>query len=76
MKAEFGHQQRAAESRHREEIMQKERDLQNRLEEQQRRMEVESIHREQALEEKVQARINAANDRYAHEEDLRSIKGA
>ena len=59
MKAEFGHQQRVAESRHREEIMQKERDLQNRLEEQQRRMEMESIHREQALEEKVQGRINA-----------------
>ena len=38
--------------------MQKERDLQNRLEEQQRKMELESIHREQALEEKVQNRIN------------------
>ena len=33
MKAEFGHQQRVAEARHYEEMMQKERDLQNRLEE-------------------------------------------
>ena len=58
MKQEFAHQQRIAEQRHYDEIMQKERDLKNKLEQEQRRMELESIHREQALEEKVQNRLN------------------
>ena len=39
-------------------------------------MEMESIHREQALEEKVQGRINQQNERFAHEEDVRKVKNA
>jgi len=39
-------------------------------------MEIESIHREQALEEKVQNRINAQNERFSHEDDIRRVKNA
>ena len=57
MKAEFGHNQRLAENRNNDMLVQKERDLQVRLEETQRRMEQDAIARERAIEEKVQQRM-------------------
>ena len=41
------------------------------IDENQHRVELEMIQREKVLEEKVQARINAQNERMAAEEDFR-----
>ena len=51
MKSEFGHSQRIADNRHYEQQMQKEKDLQLKLEEMQRRTDQECQGREQAMEE-------------------------
>ena len=51
MKNEFGHSQRIADNRHYDQMMQKEKDLQMKLEEMQRRQDNECIAREQSQEE-------------------------
>lgn len=57
MKGEFGHSQRISENRHQDQIMNKERELQLKLEDMTRRMEQDAIAREQAIEERVQNRL-------------------
>ena len=64
MKSEFNHNQRIADNRHYTDIMAKEKDLQCKLDEMQRRMEQEAIAREQAIEEKVQNRLKQQNERF------------
>ena len=53
MKQEFAHSQRLADNRHHDQIMTKEKDLNLKMEEMQRRMEQDAIAREKAIEEKV-----------------------
>ena len=53
MKQEFAHTQRIADNRHRDIVMQKEKDLNLKMEEMSRRMEQDAIAREKAIEEKV-----------------------
>lgn len=57
MKSEFGHSQRINENRHQDQIMNKERELQLKLEDMTRRMEHDAIAREQLIEDKVQQRL-------------------
>ena len=57
MKSEFGHSQRINENRHQDQIMNKERELQLKLEDMTRRMEQDAIAREQLIEDKVQHRL-------------------
>ena len=70
MKAEFGHNQRIAENRHYDELMAKEKDLQLRLEEMQRRMEQESMQREKVMEEKMQQRMRQQSERFEAQESF------
>lgn len=57
MKQEFGHQQRVAENRHKDELMEKERQIAGRIQEMERRAENEIVQRERQMEETVHKRI-------------------
>jgi len=58
LKTDFAEQSRVADTRQYEHEMLRETEMQKRVEEERRRMELESAQREQALEQRMQGRLN------------------